>query len=392
MSIVSEIERIKTNIANAYTKCEEKGATMPSVLNSANLFDCIASITGGAVPAKVLSYYGILTGLSSASRYLAGTSIDGKALFGGGTSGASSSSTGLKTVNVYDENLTKTTATSLTNGVRLLGATSNKNYAMFGGGQTQSGASYVKDAVDAYDKDLVKTTTNLSVGRCFYNDTNTNVGEYALFSTGSGADGYCNNIDAYNGDLVLTTIVLDTVKIHGGGTSIGNKALFAGGAVSGGAYTTEIDVYNENLVKLTSAELSTGLTGIFSVSNNSYAIFAGGGTASDTTVNTVEAFDVNLVKTTATSLKEKKYRGATAKLGEYAMIAGGATKVSTGNESDLVEVFNDKLVKTIEGKLQYKTRYNAGATAGDKYAVFAGGQWTSSDTAINSADAFELVG
>lgn len=47
MSIVSEIERIKTNIANAYTACQGKGATLPTVLNSANLAECIASITGG---------------------------------------------------------------------------------------------------------------------------------------------------------------------------------------------------------------------------------------------------------------------------------------------------------------------------------------------------------
>lgn len=47
MSIVSEIDRIKTNIANAYTVCKEKGATMPSVLNSANLSNCISSVTGG---------------------------------------------------------------------------------------------------------------------------------------------------------------------------------------------------------------------------------------------------------------------------------------------------------------------------------------------------------
>lgn len=49
MSIASEIDRIKTNIANAYTACEEKGATMPTVRNSANLLNCISSVTGGGV-------------------------------------------------------------------------------------------------------------------------------------------------------------------------------------------------------------------------------------------------------------------------------------------------------------------------------------------------------
>ena len=47
MSIVSEIERIKSNIANAYNKCQEKGATMPTTKNSENLPSCISSITGG---------------------------------------------------------------------------------------------------------------------------------------------------------------------------------------------------------------------------------------------------------------------------------------------------------------------------------------------------------
>ena len=48
MSIASEITRINTNIANAYTACDGKGATMPQTQNSANLATCINSIqTGG---------------------------------------------------------------------------------------------------------------------------------------------------------------------------------------------------------------------------------------------------------------------------------------------------------------------------------------------------------
>ena len=47
MSVANEINRIKTNIANAYTKAEEKGATLPTEKNSANLADTIASITAG---------------------------------------------------------------------------------------------------------------------------------------------------------------------------------------------------------------------------------------------------------------------------------------------------------------------------------------------------------
>lgn len=47
MSIASEITRINNNIAAAYTSCNAKGATMPVTQNSANLADCIDSISGG---------------------------------------------------------------------------------------------------------------------------------------------------------------------------------------------------------------------------------------------------------------------------------------------------------------------------------------------------------
>ena len=44
MSIATEIERIKTNIVNAYEKLSEKGATLPTTQNSASLVDTIDSI------------------------------------------------------------------------------------------------------------------------------------------------------------------------------------------------------------------------------------------------------------------------------------------------------------------------------------------------------------
>lgn len=55
MSITSEIQRIKTNIANAYTSCNSKGATMPATQNSANLATTINSISGGTTPTGTLS-------------------------------------------------------------------------------------------------------------------------------------------------------------------------------------------------------------------------------------------------------------------------------------------------------------------------------------------------
>lgn len=47
MTIASEITRIQNNIANAYTACSNKGATMPVSQNSNNLATCIGTISGG---------------------------------------------------------------------------------------------------------------------------------------------------------------------------------------------------------------------------------------------------------------------------------------------------------------------------------------------------------
>lgn len=47
MTIASEIQRVQTNIASAYTALAAKGATMPTERNSANLVSTIASVSGG---------------------------------------------------------------------------------------------------------------------------------------------------------------------------------------------------------------------------------------------------------------------------------------------------------------------------------------------------------
>ena len=53
MTIADEIARIKTNISNAYTSCQNKGATLPETQNSANLATTIDSITSIGIPREV---------------------------------------------------------------------------------------------------------------------------------------------------------------------------------------------------------------------------------------------------------------------------------------------------------------------------------------------------
>ena len=57
MTIASEITRINNNIASAYTACNNKGATMPQIQNSANLATCISSISGGGGGSLLTNIY-----------------------------------------------------------------------------------------------------------------------------------------------------------------------------------------------------------------------------------------------------------------------------------------------------------------------------------------------
>ena len=55
MSITSEIARIKNRINSVYQTCGSKGATLPEIQNSANLADCISSLTTGGGGTPVLN-------------------------------------------------------------------------------------------------------------------------------------------------------------------------------------------------------------------------------------------------------------------------------------------------------------------------------------------------
>ena len=50
MTIASEITKLNTNMQNAYTACDNKGATMPQAENMDNLATCISTIPTGSSP------------------------------------------------------------------------------------------------------------------------------------------------------------------------------------------------------------------------------------------------------------------------------------------------------------------------------------------------------
>lgn len=55
--VLTEIQRIKTNIANAYQTILAKGGTLPQIQNSQNLANAVSSISGGAPAGEHLEDY-----------------------------------------------------------------------------------------------------------------------------------------------------------------------------------------------------------------------------------------------------------------------------------------------------------------------------------------------
>lgn len=77
MSVASEINRIKANIADAYDEAEAKGATMPATENSANLADTIATISGGGgIPIDEDSLTPLVFGIDNDGFYFSDTPAD----------------------------------------------------------------------------------------------------------------------------------------------------------------------------------------------------------------------------------------------------------------------------------------------------------------------------
>ena len=148
----------------------------------------------------------VTTPLSAARNDLAGASVGGYALFGGGLAAAVSA-----VVDAYNTDLTRSTPTALSAARQLLAGASVGGYALFGGGYTGA----VSAVVDAYNTDLTRSTpTALSAARQLL--AGASVGGYALFGGGHTGAAYSAVVDAY-GAFFQTHVF-----------SIGNKYNFRG--------------------------------------------------------------------------------------------------------------------------------------------------------------------
>jgi hypothetical protein len=169
-----------------------------------------------------------------------------------------------------------------------------------------------------------------------------------------------------------TTAQLSVGRRSHAATSVGNVAIFAGGAGGPAAYTDAVDLYSIVSGLWTTARLSVARAGLAATSVGIVALFAGGQTIDNSVAFASDAADLYNSATASWStarLSVGRYDLAATSLGRLAIFAGG----HTGNAySDTVDLYNSVSGAWTTARLSAARRLLVATNAGNM-AIFAGG-------------------
>lgn len=307
-------------------------------------------------PGEELVYYGTITPLSHQRAYFGAGSVGNYALFAGGryTPDPNEMSKPLTSVEAYNESLTRTTITPLSNAANVSSATVG-NYVLFIYGQSG----------DAYNTSLTKTTvTKPGTQNNYYHGTT--VGNYALFAGGYPSS---THVVAYSSSLTKKTpTALSEERQIPGASSIGGYALIAGGSSD----VSSVDTYNASLTRGSAPNLSDSKTAMGATSVGNYAIFAAGYDGRTSVVKSVDAYNYSLTKTVCAPFTTDSCDapcGVT--LGKYALFAGGYADFRYHYVSTNEVTVYDELLTKLNTDPMSEAGKKYGTTVG-KYALFCG--------------------
>ena len=306
----------------------------------------------------------------------------------------------------------------LSEGRYNLAATTVGNLAIFAGGYNSDGNNY-SDVVDVFRSSNGKiekvnnSSIKLSQGRTDLAATTLGNPPVAIFAGGHYDSEYCQEVDVFqcdnNGNLEQVDYELESLSIaraYLAATTVGNRAIFAGGISDGNNYSDVIDVFrcdsNGNIEKVTlddddNIKLSEGRAYLAATTVEDLAIFAGGENG-DGYSDAVDVFrydsNGNLEKV-FNNIKLSKPRAflAATTVGNLAIFAGGYN--SDGYKDD-VDVFrydsNGNLEKVPDDdiKLSEGRAFLAATTVGN-LAIFAGGKNGADDDNCDVVDVFSIA-
>lgn len=292
--------------------------------------------------------------LSVAKCGLSGASVGNYALFAGGLSGAGNVTSSYQSgVDAYDDALSKTTPTSLSVARYGMASASIENYAIFAGGDSYESSTTTKEStVDAYNDSLTRTNpSSLSTPTEYF--AGTSIEGYALFGGGRGGT-TLNSVIVYNNSLTKTTgDSLSVARYSLGAASNNNYALFAGGLDSNAAVYygyNIVDAYDSTLTHTVPSPLSVACQKPTGGTSPDYCLFAGGYATS--AISNVCSYDTSLTLQSLQILSAARYDFASATVGGYMLFAGGQIP---GGQSSNVDTYTieTSYVVTIPGYSQY---------------------------------------
>jgi hypothetical protein len=165
-------------------------------------------------------------------------------------------------------------------------------------------------------------------------------------------------------------------------TSVGDIALFAGGADSARNPSVVVDLLDSSTGTMTTATLSEPRHSLAATSVGSYALFAGGelaqlgspGPASDR----IDVYDASTGSWSQTTLSVARGDLAATTVGPYALFAGGFSALPTWEYCDVVDIYDSRVGPPTDPNAWSVTTLSAArsrlaATTAGSRAYFAGG-------------------
>jgi len=287
---------------------------------------------------------------------MAATSVGGLSFFAGGLAPDPLTGVGVATsmVDIFNSSTGQWSSATLSQQRYSIAAASVGGYALFAGGTqpTPMGLPPQVSTVDIFNSGTGQwSTASLSSARLA---AATSVGNYALFGGGYGLHvGTVDTVDIFNaGNGQWSTAVLGQARQGLCATSVGNCAIFAGGAYWG-AYgpgvaqfgSNQVDIFNSTTGQWSTGCLSQARCGVAAASVSSYAIFAGGEVLDPSfqgMSNVVDIFNSITGTWTTASLSMPRENMAATTVGNYAVFAGGTITDDLGRTvaSNIVDIFN----------------------------------------------------
>lgn len=157
-----------------------------------------------------------------------------------------------------------------------------------------------------------------------------------------------------------------------GGASAGDVALFAGGKVSIGASfvaTDRVDLYDVSSQTWSQATLSVPRMTIAATSVGDLAIFAGGALTGGNASDAVDIYDASTGTWSTAQLSHPRTGVSAATVGSFAIFAGGAETEFGSAPSDVIDIFDAATGAWSTAVLPAPLPWVQGVSAGDR-AVF----------------------